>query len=197
MQRRGNFFDKLWLNDASFSVEHHKRTAMKNELILREATAEDAPAVLHYLHQLLSQGPVDIPRLVSEISVTVEQEAQSLQRFLDEPNSLFLLAEKDGQIVGNLDLKGYQRKALRHVAVLGMAIQRDLRGQGLGKALMMHALAWAKQTELKRIELFVYTRNQPALALYTASGFVVEGCRKGFIYEAGEYLDDYIMALYL
>ena len=167
------------------------------DLLLREATASDASAVLHHLRQVLSQGPVDIPKLASEVMTTTAEEAELLESFADDPHSLFLVLEHKGQVVGNLDLKAYKRPALRHGAVLGMAIQQDFRGLGLGKTLIQQALAWARQTDLKRIELFVYTRNAPALALYRRCGFVVEGCRKGVIYERGTYLDDYIMAFYL
>jgi RimJ/RimL family protein N-acetyltransferase len=170
---------------------------LKGELQLREATVADASAVLLHLHEVLSQGPVDIPKLASEIIITPEQEAEVLRAFAEDSHSLFLVLEHEGKVVGNLDLKAYKRPALRHGAVLGMALQQAFRGQGLGKVLMTNALVWARSTGLKRIELFVYARNQPALALYKACGFVIEGCRKGFIYADGDYLDDYIMALYL
>lgn len=173
-----------------YALSHHP-------LLLREAVTVDAAGVLHHLRHVLSQGPVDIPKLASEVTMTEAQQAEVLQSFADDPHSLFLVIEHEGRIVGNLDLKAYKRPALRHGAVLGIAIQQDFRGHGLGKVLVEHALKWARNTGLKRIELFVYARNTPALALYKGFGFVVEGCRKGIIYDRGMYLDDYIMALYL
>ena len=52
----------------------------------------------------------------------------------------------------------------------------------------------APSAGIKRIELYVYCRNAPAIALYEKFGFAVEGRRKAFIREGNEYLDDFVMA---
>ena len=64
-------------------------------------------------------------------------------------------------------------------------------------ALLDAALAWAPSAGIKRIELYVYKRNAPAIALYEACGFQVEGTRRGFIKEGDAYLDDVVMGCLL
>lgn len=166
---------------------------------IREATAKDAEQVLAHLKRVLSEGAVDIPKLPSEMSLSIEDERQFLNSLHSQPNALFAVAETpEGQIVGNIDLIGFQRTALQHVVRLGISIQAPYRGQGLGRRLMGFALNWAQHNPVvKRIELFVYQRNTAAISLYRAYGFEIEGQRRGAVYQNGEYLDDLLMALWV
>ena len=133
-----------------------------------------------------------------EFDLSVEEEEKILSDCLASENSIMLLAEAGSNIVGQLGLRGSRRRALRHAAELGMMVSRDWRGQGIGTALMEHAIAWARGSGvLKRLELKVYTRNQRAIHLYEKSGFQVEGRRQRAVWQDGEWLDDYLMALLL
>jgi [ribosomal protein S18]-alanine N-acetyltransferase len=52
-----------------------------------------------------------------------------------------------------------------------VAIVPNLRGTGLGKILMRHAIAMAKSSGARTMTLYAYERNIPALRLYTGCGF--------------------------
>jgi putative acetyltransferase len=45
-----------------------------------------------------------------------------------------------------------------------------------------------------RLELYVYARNAPAIALYEKLGFAHEGKRAAFIRDGDAFLDDLVMA---
>jgi putative acetyltransferase len=47
---------------------------------------------------------------------------------------------------------------------------------------------------LTRLELEVYTDNEPAIRLYKKFGFTIEGTLLGFAYRDGQYVDTYMMA---
>ena len=47
---------------------------------------------------------------------------------------------------------------------------------------------------LLRLELGVYTDNEPAIRLYKKVGFVVEGTLLKYTYRAGQYVDVVTMA---
>lgn len=167
-------------------------------MIIREARPDDAGQLIAYIQRLLAEPGINIPLTPGEFTLSVEEEREFLAKSAAAPNSIFLLAEVDGEIVGELNCKGGTRQATRHTATLGISVRHEWRGQGVGTALMTEAVAWAKQTGLiTRIELQVYARNEPAIRLYREFGFEVEGRRRRVIFQEGEYLDDLIMALLL
>ena len=54
----------------------------------------------------------------------------------------------------------------RHVATLGIAVAAEVRGRGIGTALMSEALRWARSVGVEKIVLSVYPHNAGAIALY-------------------------------
>lgn len=76
-----------------------------------------------------------------------------------------------------------------------MAVHDDWQGKGCGTALLAAALDIADNwMDLRRIELQVFTDNEPAQRLYERSGFEIEGTLKRFAFREGEYADVYAMA---
>lgn len=47
---------------------------------------------------------------------------------------------------------------------------------------------------LTRLELEVYTDNEPAIRLYKHLGFVIEGTLRCFAFRGRHYVDSYLMA---
>lgn len=163
---------------------------------IREATPGDAAALLAHLKALVAEPGINIPLAPDEVTTTLDQEKAILEDFEDSPSATMLVAEVPGDgIVGELSLRAISpRRAVRHVATLGMSVKHGWRGKGVGRMLMAAALEWAPTAGIKRIELYVYERNAPALELYKSFGFEIEGRRKQFIREGDTYLDDYVMA---
>src|SRR5690349_22185356 len=98
--------------------------------------------------------------------MTVEQEKASIEQYAASPRALLLVAEDAGTIVGELTLRCISpRRALQHVASLGMSVHSGHRRRGIGRALLEHAIEWAKGIGITRIELYVFADNAPAIAL--------------------------------
>ena len=166
--------------------------------IIREARTSDAKELVDYV-QRLSDEP-DIPILLSpgEFDLTVYEEEMILAEYLIMDNSTFLVVEAEGKIIGALNCKGGDRKAIRHVVTLGISIDRDWRNLGIGKSLLEKAIEWARKTGIvTRIELNVFVRNKIAIHLYEKYSFEVEGERRRAVYRNNEYEDELIMALIL
>jgi putative acetyltransferase len=160
---------------------------------VREATVADAATLVAHLNELAAEPGINIPLAPDEV-ISVEHEKAVLNDFHESPRALMLIAAEDGQLVGELSVRAVSsRRAVRHVATLGMSVKHAYRRKGVGKALLEAAIEWAPSAGIKRIELYVYARNAPAIALYEACGFVVEGTRRGFIKEGDAYLDDVVM----
>jgi putative acetyltransferase len=108
----------------------------------------------------------------------------------------FLLACVDEDVVGNLVLVIHTNSPRRrHAASIGMAVRDDWQGRGIGSALMQAAVEMADRwLNLTRLELEVYTDNEPAIALYKRFGFVIEGTHRKHAYRDGQFADSYSMA---
>ena len=119
------------------------------------------------------------------------------KRFAEPPEGTFnLLVCVEDEIVGQLGLHTFpNHPRRRHAGQIGMAVRDDWHGKGAGTALMGAAVDLAdKWLNLTRLELDVYTDNEPAIRLYKKFGFVIEGTLVNYAYRDGQYVDTYTMA---
>ena len=119
------------------------------------------------------------------------------QRLAEPAEGYFgLVACIENEVVGELGLLTFPKAPRRkHAATLFMAVHDDWQGKGVGTALMRAATELAdKWLNILRLELEVYTDNEPAIRLYKKFGFLVEGTLKCFGYRDGQYVDVYAMA---
>ena len=100
------------------------------------------------------------------------------------------------QILGHVDLKGDHLKTGLHRCELGIGIERDYRGRGLGADLMRVAIEFTQAAEgIDWLDLRVFAHNANARALYVKLGFVEIGTVTDRFRIEGESLDDLIMTL--
>lgn len=119
------------------------------------------------------------------------------KRLAEPPEGMFsLVACVDDEVIGHLGLYTFpNRPRRRHVGQIGMAIRDDFQGQGIGTTLMQAAVDMADNwLNLLRLELSVYTDNEPALRLYKKFDFVIEGRLVRYAYRDGQYVDVFTMA---
>jgi len=107
-----------------------------------------------------------------------------------------LAAWVENEMAGQLNIHTFPNTPRRrHVGQIGMSVRDDFQGQGIGTALMQAAVDMVDNwLNLQRLELEVYTDNDPALRLYKKFGFTIEGTLIRYAYRAGEYVDVYAMA---
>lgn len=103
----------------------------------------------------------------------------------------------DTAIVGHLDLTGGRLPAEMHRATLGMGLERRARRRGFGRALLQHAIAWAREHGLAWLDLGVFAHNTPARSLYRSLGFVEVGYVRDQFRVDGAVIDDVAMTLAL
>ena len=81
---------------------------------------------------------------------------------------------------------------------VNMVVAREWRGRGVGSALMVAAIDWARGRGLHKLSLSVWPHNAAAIALYRKYGFVEEGRRvKQMRRQSGELWDVVDMGLLL
>jgi putative acetyltransferase len=119
------------------------------------------------------------------------------KRLAEKPDNLYsLVASVENDIVGSLGLwLDSQSPRRRHVGSLGMAVHDQWQGQGVGTVLLEAAIELADQwLNIVRLELTVYTDNEPAIKLYQKSGFRIEGTHEKYAFREGGYVNAYSMA---
>jgi ribosomal protein S18 acetylase RimI-like enzyme len=109
----------------------------------------------------------------------------------------FVATEGD-EIVGWCDIiPGDPETGRTHLGRLGMGVRKDHRGRKIGQRLAEAAVEKARAVGLEKIELEVYSSNNPAIGLYRKLGFEEEGRKKHGRLVDGKYDDIVLMALYL
>ncbi len=171
---------------------------LKNQstVTIRMCQIEDAEEIIQTVKIYLLDSEF-IPLEADEFNPTIEQEKEFIQSFIDNDNSLLLVAIYKGQIIGNIDLTGSQRKALKHTAVVGMGILKEWRNSGLGTALIHSAIDWTKHNSvLEKLILHVFSTNEAGIMIYKKAGFIVEGVQKNLIkIDDNCYVDSFLMGL--
>lgn len=166
---------------------------------IREAREADAPAMLDFMLELTLEP--DLPILMTHErarEITLEEERGFIRGHLVPANSTLLLAQADQRIIGILNLTGGAAPENAHAVSLGMSVARGWRDRGVGRALVTHALAWARETAgISRVELEVFPHNARAIHLYRHVGFEVEGRRRKAYIKDGVALDVVLMAVLL
>jgi RimJ/RimL family protein N-acetyltransferase len=122
---------------------------------------------------------------------SLEKEEAWLKNALNEikfKKNYIVWAVYSGQIIGSVDMK---KSSVRspHVGIIGLFIDRDFRGQGLGRFLLNLILKYGKESGYKIADLNLFSDNLVALTLYKKFGFREWGrLPKGFI-RKGKYSD--------
>ena len=109
--------------------------------------------------------------------------------------AVFVAEEGNGVIVGRLSVGRDPHPSSAHVADVGLMVAMSARSQGVGRALLEAAIAWARTAGVRKLELHVFPWNEAAIGLYEAVGFEREGYRKAH-YRRGDggYVDAILMA---
>ncbi len=107
-----------------------------------------------------------------------------------------LAALAEDQVVGFAELITHPKVPRhRHAAEVNMiATHKDWQGKGVGRCLMETIIDLADNwLQLRRLSLSVWVDNAPALHLYEALGFVVEGTMRAYAFRNGAFVDAHIM----
>jgi RimJ/RimL family protein N-acetyltransferase len=165
------------------------------EFTIRQAQPDDAGQLIAHVRRLIQEPGIQIPLHPDEFTLTTEQQRQMLSEALHSKSSVFLVADVDGQVIGEINCKRGARRAFDHAVTLGMSVCAKWRNKGVGSELMKEAVAWAKSSgAVARVELFVYANNAAAIHLYEKFGFEVEGRRRQAVRQDGRFIDDLVMA---
>jgi RimJ/RimL family protein N-acetyltransferase len=158
---------------------------------LRPGRPTDGRPLAHLFAEVRSEGRwlITTPGAVSEPS-----EAFWISEMIRADEHLVLVAESDGEVVGNVLVSVDRGVATEHLGVLSITILEDWRGVGIGTELIAAAKRWSAERGLRKVSLGVFPDNERAISVYERAGFVREGLRR-MQYRSGEtFRDEVLMA---
>jgi RimJ/RimL family protein N-acetyltransferase len=180
-------------------VTRRKFTARDGtNVIFREPKPSDAKLLMDFINRFVAEP---MSGLLINKKATLKEERAWLRGWLSDVKSrkgVMLIVEADGRIKGNCTVRRLVWKS-SHMADAGIALSRDVRGKGIGEALMSETIELARKRMrgLEMIQLKAFGYNERALELYKKLGFVVVGCIPRANKEGNDYYDDILMVRYL
>lgn len=158
-------------------------------ITIRKAEVKDALCIVEAEREI-ARKPGYFCSLPSEL------DEEAVKQTIQSPQSIYLVAEYEGQIVGHAFLEPYTLQSLRHVADLNIVVHLGWQKKGIGTQLLKQIILQAKNSGvLEKIQLNVRASNTVAISLYKKMGFKEEGRLKNRVKIKDLYLDDIIMGL--
>jgi len=138
-------------------------------VVFRKARLEDLRAVL----ELLNDGKVG--NVLEQIEDPLPGMYTDAFAILDaDPNQLLLVGETGGRIVASLQLTfipGVAHRGAWRAQVEAVRVARELRGRGIGEAMMRHVVALARERGCALVQLTTNKARDDAQRFYRRLGF--------------------------
>lgn len=153
-----------------WSAQLVTRSGLK--LNVRSASLDDQEAVVDFFGRVT---PEDLRfRFLSSLKTVGSVLAHELVE-VDHVVTENLLAfdPKDGSLVATVMVAADEEADGAEVAV---AVRSDLKGQGIGWAMLAHACDYAKARGIKRLHTVEWADNRPAISLEQEMGFTARPC---------------------
>jgi N-acetylglutamate synthase-like GNAT family acetyltransferase len=131
---------------------------------IRQAKEGDIPRVLE-LYEELTEEKQKVP---AEIIKSV------FNQIIKLPKQQFLVAEKDGFIVGTLFLQitpNLSHDARPWAVLENLVVDRRYRGHGYGRLLIEHALSTCREAGCYKVQLLSSNKRKGAHQFYRSLGF--------------------------
>ena len=124
--------------------------------------------ILHVQDNKISYSIIPVEPYEKILSV----DAEDYTTFIDNPQKVIFFADVDGKPVGQIKMVPWWNK---FAYVEELVVDTGFRGKGVGHALMMRAIKWAKWQHFPGITLETQDNNVPACKFYEKCGFVLGG----------------------
>ena len=137
---------------------------------IRPAREDDATAICAIYNQGIEER---VATLETELRTPAERRQWMTIRGARHP---VVVAEHAGSVLGWASLNSFNpRRAYDHVADLSVYVERGWRGKRVGRALIDHLVAVARDLAYHKLVLAAFPTNVQGMALYERVGFRTVG----------------------
>jgi len=171
-------------------------TKDSKEFIIRVPTENDAQNIIDFA-KILFDSTDQVLTTLEEYTISLEDEKKWINNSLENNNTIILIAELNGQVIGLLDFSCKLKRKNAHTGEFGVSVLPHFQGIGIGRLLIENLINWAwENQQIEKIFLNVFDTNKKAIKLYKELGFEEEGRHKKAIKQlTGEYVD--IIQMYI
>ena len=135
----------------------------------RVASSDDLPAIVRLLaDDFLGQQREDLSEPLNENYLKAFREIEA------DPNNELIVAELDGKVIGTLQLvitPSLSYRGSKRSIVESVRVDSSLRGQGIGREMMLWAIERAKQRGCISMHLTSHNDRTDAHRFYESLGF--------------------------
>ncbi|WP_162909597.1 GNAT family N-acetyltransferase [Aggregatilinea lenta] len=171
---------------------------MPHACLIRRMTEDDIPRLVEIRPGFVSETVLAVERSGDGIEVgwrLVERpllapfdkghdydfdatERKNIRERLQRGDGLHLVAERDHRLSGILDMLPQEWNSTAFI--WNLMLDRDARGQGLGRDLFERAANWGRRLGYRSLTLETQTNNVPACRFYARMGCRLEGLRDAY-----------------
>jgi ribosomal protein S18 acetylase RimI-like enzyme len=147
-----------------------------SDVVIRPAALADLPAIGRLGALLIrTHHDFDPNRFIAATAESERLYASFLGSQLDDPETLVLVAERDGEVLGYTyaGVEGYDYMALRGPAgaLYDIVVDPAHRGHGIGRMLLDATLTALEARGAPRVVLSTAEQNETAQRLFARAGF--------------------------
>ncbi|MFX1308219.1 MAG: GNAT family N-acetyltransferase [Promethearchaeota archaeon] len=168
-------------------------------IIIRHLTKADVDGVWNNFNEVIDEGlylPVFFP-------VRSQLEKDSWYHNIKKEEEICIIAENPSlkqpyNIIGQCEISNSNWDAAAHVGILGILVKKKYRNLTIGRNLIDLAIRESKRLNNKeKILLSSFSTNDRAIHLFKKLGFKVIGIRKKQFVMNSEYVDEFMMELWI
>ena len=166
---------------------------MQQPVLIRDAVEADLPAI----RDIYNHAGEHTTAIWNEVLIDVDNRRVwlELRRAKGFP---VLVAEKDGKVAGYASYGEWRAfDGYRHTVEHSVYVDKDLRGGGIGKQLMLDLIARAKAGGMHVMIAAIEAENRASIALHERLGFRLVGIHREVGIKFGRWLDLAAMELRL
>jgi len=132
----------------------------------------------------------------NERKTTVTEMEKKIEQ-INATGGVLIGAEVDNELVGFISASRVPLNRIKHSVYLVMGVLGKESGKGIATGLFKELIGWARNNNIKRLELTVMKQNERAIGLYKKVGFEIEGIKKCSLIIDKQYIDEYYMGMIL